>query len=218
MTVGSLQYPRKDPKRLSGNELVAAGPGSDAGSVLDFWRWSASDLLSNATRGRFAEYLVAKALGISTDGVRDEWAPYDLVLPGGYGVEVKSAAYLQTWGHAELSKIMFKVRPSRSWDPETNVLSELPQRSAAVYVLALLKHQDKATVDPLEVEQWSFFVLPRSFFDKRKRSQSSITLASLKNEAPPAVSWFELRHRVCAVLDECGLSAASVGKSGESSG
>ena len=33
-------------------------------SLLDFWRWSVSDILSNATRGRFAEFIVATAAKI----------------------------------------------------------------------------------------------------------------------------------------------------------
>jgi hypothetical protein len=64
--------------------------------VVDFWRWSASDLISNALRGRVAEYLVAQALGVS-EGVRSEWDSFDLQSRDGIRVEVKSAAYVQTW-------------------------------------------------------------------------------------------------------------------------
>lgn len=64
-----------------------------------------SDLVSNATRCRLAEYIVARALGISTAGVRDEWAAYDLITPDGIRIEVKSAAYLQSWRQTALSKV-----------------------------------------------------------------------------------------------------------------
>ena len=47
-------------------------------------------------RGVVAEYLVAQALGVA-GGVREEWAPYDVDAPGGIRVEVKSAAYIQSW-------------------------------------------------------------------------------------------------------------------------
>ncbi len=171
---------------------------------MDFWAWSASDLLSNATRGRFAEFLVAKALGISTAGVRDEWAVYDLQLPDGSGIEVKSAAYLQSWGHKELSTIKFGVRRSCAWDPETNELAEEAKRSAKVYVFALLRHQDKATVDPLNLEQWEFFVLPTWVLDERRRSQDSIMLGSLEKEAGPAVGFAGLAARVNEALAEAG--------------
>ncbi len=47
-------------------------------TLLGFWRWSASDLVSNATRGILAEYIVANALGI-VEGVRAEWDAFDLL-------------------------------------------------------------------------------------------------------------------------------------------
>ena len=196
----TLKYPRRDPKRLGGDEVVVGIGLSPAISVLEFWGWSASDLLSNATRGRFAEFLVAKALGISTAGVRDEWAIFDLQLPDGSGIEVKSAAYLQSWGHKELSKIKFSVRRSRAWDATTNEMAAEAGRSAKAYVFALLKHQDKATVDPLNLDQWEFYVLPTWAIDERKRSQHSITLASLEAEAGPAESFGGLAGRVRAAL------------------
>jgi len=34
-------------------------------NLLDFWRWSVSDILSNATRGRFAEFIVGTAIGLN---------------------------------------------------------------------------------------------------------------------------------------------------------
>lgn len=48
-------------------------------SWLDFWRWNSSDLLSNTTRGRFAEFIVASATDVDLKQVRDEWGAYDSV-------------------------------------------------------------------------------------------------------------------------------------------
>jgi hypothetical protein len=53
------------------------------------------------------------------------------------------------------------------------------RRQADVYVFALLAHQDKTTIDPLNVSQWRFYVLPTSALDARTRSQHSIMLKSL---------------------------------------
>ncbi len=44
----------------------------------------------HATRGRLAEFIVANALSVPSDGVRDEWRAYDLKTPDGVTVEVKS--------------------------------------------------------------------------------------------------------------------------------
>jgi hypothetical protein len=149
------------------------------GSLLDFWRWSASDLVSNATRGRLAEYLVHRALDGADDSVRDEWAAYDLTTQCGTTVEVKSAAYVQSWHQEQPSKIVFRTPKTRAWSADTNALGVEARRHAEVYVFALLYHSEKQSVDPLNVRQWSFYVLPTAILDSRTRSQHSVTLQTL---------------------------------------
>ena len=67
-------------RRKSGAEPFHCGGQPLSFDVLSFWQWSASDLLSNATRGVLAEYLVARLLG-DTAGARAEWDPFD-ATPG----------------------------------------------------------------------------------------------------------------------------------------
>ena len=52
------------PTRYTGDEPLPLGV-----SLLDFWQWLGSDLVSNAFRGLLAEYLVALAVG-AADGAR----------------------------------------------------------------------------------------------------------------------------------------------------
>ncbi len=78
------------PRRLSGSETFLGADGITDFNVLDFWQWSISDLVLNTTRGILAEYIVAKALGVRTDGVRDPWQTCDLRSEGDLLVEVKS--------------------------------------------------------------------------------------------------------------------------------
>lgn len=165
-------------------------------ALSDFWRWSMSDLVSNATRGRLAEFIVAKALSISTDTVRDEWGAYDLKMPEGIKIEVKSAAYIQSWHQSKLSAISFRTPKTLAWDPETNRQDKLTKRQAHVYVFALLSHQEKATIDPLNIRQWKFFVVPTASLDARERSQHSITLGTLEKLAGGGVPYQELRASV----------------------
>ena len=55
-----------------------------------FYRWNSGHLLENRTRGAFAEWLVHRALNISSE-FREEWAPVDATYKG-INIEVKSAA------------------------------------------------------------------------------------------------------------------------------
>ena len=185
-----LQHPR------TGDEpLHADGVALDV-NVRDFWRWSASDLLSNATRGRFAEFIVAGALGIPFDEVRDEWGAFDLVSPEGIKIEVKSAAYIQSWHQAKPSIISFRVPKTRAWNPDTNKQEMESRRQADVYVFALLAHSDQETIDPLNVNQWHFYVLPTAELDSRTRSQHSISLKSLAALSGGEVTYNELKEKV----------------------
>jgi hypothetical protein len=181
--------------RRDGSERFHSG-GADLGfDLLGFWKWSVSDLVSNATRGRLAEYIIATAIG-AADGVRDEWAAYDLLDPRDISIEVKSAAYIQSWHQDWLSTICFNCAPSFAWDPETNRQSDVKRRQAEVYVFALLAHRDQATLDPLDVAQWEFFVVPAVTLDRRERSQHSITLNSLRALHGPPVGYAGLRAAI----------------------
>jgi hypothetical protein len=178
--------------RKSGRERFREGANELDFDLLSFWQWSTSNLLSNAARGIVAEYIVARALDVDFEGVRDEWAAYDLSTKDGIKVEVKSSAFLQSWYQERLSRVSFVVPRTRAWDPSTSAMDELPVRQADVYVFALLTHQDKQTVEPLDVSQWTFYVLPTSVLDGRTRSQHSITLSTLCKLCNRAVGYHEL--------------------------
>ena len=191
-----MELPRIIAKRKTGGESLHAGANSLGVSVLDFWQWSASDLLSNATRGRFAEFVVANALNVPTNGVRDEWSAFDLLTPEGIRVEVKSAAYIQAWHQRKPSNIIFSVPKTRAWSAETNSQEIEARRQAQVYVFALLAHTNQETIDPLDVDQWQFFVLPTAILDARTRSQHSITLPTLHQLSGGPVSYSDLGQKV----------------------
>jgi len=196
-----------EPK--TGQETFHANARSLGLTLSDFWRWSLSDLVSNATRGRLAEFIVANALGISTRGVRDEWSAFDLQTPEGLKVEVKSAAYVQTWYQSSLSKISFRTPKTRAYDPNTNQLDFGAKRQADVYVFAVLAHRDKSTIDPLNVDQWEFYVIPTTTLDARTRSQYGITLPTLGRLSGGPVTYAELRSKVKLIVDPGTVKAPS---------
>jgi len=170
-------------ERKTGKEPFHNGVHWTVFNLLDFWQWSCSDLVSNATRGRLAEYIVACDLGVN-GGTRTEWDAYDLMTPSGIRVEVKSAAYLQSWHQNALSAICFDIRPTYGWDASTNTSSVERKRQADVYVFCLLKHTMKSSLDPFDLSQWEFYVLPASELDHKLPTQKSITLSSLLRLEP----------------------------------
>ncbi len=170
-------------------------------NLFDFWRWSVSDILSNATRGRFAEFVVGTAVGLNPKNLRDEWDAYDLTTDDGIKIEVKSSAYIQSWKQKNFSTISFSIKPARYWDAETNIQQEKPKRHADIYVFCHLKHKDEKTIDPLKMEQWDFYVLPTYQLDNYTRSQSSITINSLKKMTKPK-KYKELKNEITKAYNE----------------
>ncbi|WHT17094.1 hypothetical protein N8J89_28720 [Crossiella sp. CA-258035] len=177
---------------------AGAPPGAD---LRGFWSWSCSDLVGNAMRGVLAEYLVGLALDCVTGGTRIEWDAADLRTAQGWRIEVKSAAYLQSWRQERLSDISFDIRPTAGWDHATNTSSARARQSDA-YVFCLFRHQDKATANPLDVDQWVFHVLATRRLTAAVGEQKRIGLASLLRLDPRVAAFPELPEAVAAELTE----------------
>jgi hypothetical protein len=190
--------------RKLGTEPFLAGAEPLPFSLLHFWQWLGSDLVGNTFRGALAEYLVAQALGIA-GSTRDEWGACDLCIPEGPKIEVKSAAYLQSWSQRAPSAISFGVRRTRAWDPDTNIMSTDVRRQADVYVFALLAHRDKQTLNPLDVTQWTFYVLPTAVLNEHMFELKRVTLQALLRLTPRQATFSEL----AAAVREVGTNAKS---------
>ena len=163
--------------------------------VSDFWRWAFSDLESNALHGILAEYIVARALGIEPSG-RASWDDYDLEMPDGTTIEVKSTAYLQTWAQTKPSGFQFGGLRGRTWSPEDGYSKEQAYR-ADVYVFCVQTARTHQEYDPLDLTQWEFGVLPRKGF--AKRGTKSICWSVVERLADRVVTYRELTAEVAAV-------------------
>jgi hypothetical protein len=177
--------------RKTGDEPFIEHGNSSNANLLSFWQWSASDLVGNAMRGILAEYIVAMSME-ADGGTRTEWDAYDIETPEGIKVEVKSGAYIQSWAQGKHSSIQFSIRPTQGWDSKSNTYSKEIMRQADVYVFCLLKHKDQQTINPLNLDQWEFYVLPTNVLNEFVRLQKTITLGKLENLKPIVAGYGDL--------------------------
>ena len=91
----------KEGERTSTGDMQISGFNA-------FYRWNSGHLLENRTRGAFAEWLVHRALNINSE-FREEWAPVDATYKG-ITIEIKSAAFEQSWPQERPSSIVFSMR------------------------------------------------------------------------------------------------------------
>ncbi|HEX7177431.1 MAG TPA: hypothetical protein VF240_19390 [Pyrinomonadaceae bacterium] len=161
-------------------------------TLLDFWRWYASDLVDNTKRGILAEFIVANALGCLNE-VCNLGDAYDLELTTGEKIEIKSAAYVQSWYQKKHSPIGFNIRPTRGWKASTGQMEDETKRQADIYIFCLLNHKDKESIDPLNLDQWEFYILSASVLNQACPTQGRIGLTSLERLNPLKASYAEIR-------------------------
>ena len=145
-------------------------------NVLKFWQWSYSNLLTNTTRGILAEFLVASSLDLNKKS-REVWKNYDLELKSEVKIEVKSSAPNQAWEQTKLSTIKFDI--SKKAKDNTVDSSGEPNRWADIYVFCVLNKKD-----PMNLDNWDFYVLQTEHINERCGDQQTITLSSLEKKLP----------------------------------
>lgn len=171
-----------------GNENLISDGQYLSSTIEDFWRWAYSDLIQNTNRGVFAEFLVAKAIGLNTDADRSAWTAYDLDGPviQSTGVrsriEVKCAAKVQTWGMKHPDNLTFSIRPAKLLTDNVGYEDDSPrQRNNDLYVFSVY-NATTTDVNPLDMYWWDFYVLSTYDLECSKyRSRHTISLKSLQD-------------------------------------
>ena len=190
--------------RKTGSEKFHLNNIEKSFSLLDFWQWSTSDLMNNTIRGILAEFIVAQSLGIA-ENIRFPWDAYDLLLPNGIKIEVKSSAYLQSWYQKKLSNITFGIGKTKEWNEQTNQQDSESKRQADIYVFCLLNHTIQDTIDPLDMDQWDFYILSASVLDDKVGSQKKIGLNSLMKLNPLHVKYGDIAPGVEKLAGEIDI-------------
>ena len=137
-----------------------------------YWKWAHSDLISNAERGVVAEYIVATATQ-SLSNSRVEWGVFDVETPDGIKIEVKASGYVQTWDQSKPSTIRFGVGKTKSWNAKKNEFDDFFDRSSDVYVFCVHAEKKRDIVDPLNTDQWLFYVLSTNRINSELGDQKS---------------------------------------------
>lgn len=166
---------------------------SDA-TILDFWKWAYSDILTNRNRSIFAEFIVGHLLGV-LDNPREEWAPYDFEY-NGKKIEVKSAAFVQSWEQEKPSKISFDISKKQELDDEGIYFTGETIRPADIYVFCLFSDMNLDSADVLNLDSWLFYIIPTHHIDEKFGDQKNVTLNRIKESCSPVKC-----HEVKGVID-----------------
>ena len=176
-------------------------------TITEFWQWAYSGIMQNVERGVLAENIVAVLLGVDNE-LRIPWVAYDLKLPNGKTVEVKTMALLQAWAQKELSNPRVVIRPTRKWDPKTNIMEDKAKFHSDLYIICFFTADNHYTADPLDLDQWEFYVLPKKRIKDFWKERKSVSLKFLRGRSIKSITAFELRDKV---MELCNPTSSACG-------
>ncbi len=193
-------YKRIPVRKLRGFEEFTNTPNKKF-SVLEFWQYGFSNLNSNVLRGALAEFLVENALKQSSEiDVRSPWGDYD-VLYQDIKIEVKCCSYIQDWDQNQFTKILWSgLKATELYYSDAvkkqSELNRVADYKSDVYVLALFKHQEHATLDILDMNQWCFYILTQEQIREVSKDGNSVSLTRLNKRQIEAYSFDNLKKKV----------------------
>ncbi|MRH98945.1 hypothetical protein GH721_00235 [Kriegella sp. EG-1] len=192
--MNNVPIPEIVTKKKSGTEMFQFNNKNLNINLLKFWSWNQSNLIENRTRGLLAEFIVKNALEIKSD-YRVEYANYDLISNEGLKLEIISAAYIQSWTQKKHSEIKFGISPTVG-SKENPTFDGKKRRWSDYYIFCVLTNKDQNTINPLDLSQWTFYVLKTEILNIFKQNQKTIGLNSLLELRPFKCDYLGLKKAV----------------------
>jgi len=184
------------PSKIDPLKKFRGGPDSiNSRTISDFWQWAYSGLMQNTERAVLSEYIVAVLLGIDRKP-RIPWLAYDLTLPNGKTIEIKTMSRLQAWYQRELSNPLVVIKPTRKWDPDTNIMEEEPKLHSDIYIICFFTAESHDTANPLDLSQWRFYAFKKRKIKELLRERKSISLKFLERSGIRSFTAYELENRI----------------------
>ena len=169
------QFVHPPVELLTGNEKFK-GCSSRKFGIFDFWRYMYSNIYENT--GDIAEFLVAMALGKTESFKKYGWTQYDLDYEG-LRIEVKATQYYQPWRADNNVSDIRRFGIGKALTEEGNRKSP-KARNNDIYVFALNEGRIKDNANPLDLNNWKFWVIPTKIFNASYDNRSTITLDNIK--------------------------------------
>ena len=175
-------------------------------SVQDFWQYAYSQLEGLADS--LAEFFVAKALGIEKAENVNYWTAYDMAYRN-KRIEVKSTRYVHPW-NTHISKVRtFSIEPTNSeyWGSYKIGIDNGKKlsRQSEVYVFCLNNNMDIGHNDPLNMDDWVFYVVPTFVINdycKDNPKQKKISLNVVRRLANGGVAFDGIRSAVDSAIEK----------------
>ena len=179
-------------KQLTGDECFTVNGKDTELTILEFWRWHFSEIFD--LQSKFAEYIVGKALGLYEAQNVGEWTLFDMAYRG-KRIEIKETSYYHAWQTDDEPKSKHRVFGiTKAYDDYKDENSPL-RRQNDIYIFCLNTGDTKETSNPLELNNWQFYVVPTDIINEKCGNAKTISLSRVEKLAKK-VNYSELKNEV----------------------
>ena len=167
--------------------------------ILDLWKSKYSNIYN--MQDVIAEFLVEKALGIDKAQNTDYWTLYD-ILYRDCRIEIKQTGYYHPWNeNGKISEMRrFGITKANS-KYENKESSNIYERQNDIYVFCLNVGKTKETSNPLNIDNWEFYIVPTKKINEVCKNYKSIGLNKVKKIATK-VNYFEIKEYIDNLIDK----------------
>lgn len=167
--------------------------------IIDFWKSKYSNIYN--MQDVIAEFIVEKALGIDEAQNTNYWTLYD-ILYRGYRIEIKETSYYHPWN--ENGKIsnqrMFGISKANS-SYESSEKENKFERQNDIYVFCLNTGTTKETSNPMNLNNWRFYIVPTSIINKECGDNKKISLERVR-KLTKELSYEKIKETVDLIIEK----------------
>ena len=194
------EHTTERPELLSGNEPFKKNDVELGFNVADYWRLQFSNLIDNL--GFVAEFLIAQALSKDEPDNCNGWTVYDLGYRG-KRIEVKATSYWQSWKKSHIISEIRNFSIRKTYLDYQNNKSE-KARQNDIYIFCLDKGKTKEAANPLNLDNWDFYVVPTKVINDTFGDQKVLSLKRLKELSPynKELTWNDIKKAVDDIIDD----------------
>ena len=185
---------------MQGNECFEINNSKTDFNITDFWRFQYSNIYS--LHGEIAEFLVARALGIYEAQNSAYWTLWDITYKN-VKIEVKATAYYHLWNDKRISKQRtFSIaKANGNYDPLIAGNNDVCRQND-VYVFCLVNGETKETSNPLNLDNWDFYIIPTVFINEHCGDNKTISLGRIKNFGFKNIKYSEIKSEIDKIIEK----------------
>lgn len=186
---------------MTGKEKFSLSGKKLGFNLTDFWRFQYSNIYS--LHGEIAEFIIARALGIEEAQNSEYWTLWDITYRD-VRIEVKATAYFHLWntdGKISKQRTFSIAEANGAYDSEKSGNSELCRQND-IYVFCLINGETMETSNPLDLDNWEFYVVPTAFLNENCGRNKTISLGRIRSFGFEKIPYNQLKEKVDQLVDE----------------